>query len=225
MSNQKNRRNFIKESSLAAAGFFIVPRHVLGKGYVAPSDKLNIAAIGAGGKGQSDIINAFNNGANNVVALTDVDFDRAKVAVEKFPNAKRYKDFRKMLEESGKDIDAVTISTPDHFHAFAAMACMQMGKHVYIQKPLTHNIAEARMMTEAARKYKVVTQMGNQGSSNPQQQVAIDWFNKGLIGPVHKVEIWTNRPVWPQGIPVPKDKPALPASMSPERLEHLARPR
>lgn len=216
MSKQKNRRNFIKESSLAAAGFFIVPRHVIGKGYTAPSDKLNIAAIGAGGKGQSDIINAYNNGACNVVALTDVDFDRAKVAVDKFPNAKRYKDFRKMLEESGKDIDAVTISTPDHFHAFAAMACMQMGKHVYVQKPLTHNIAEARMMTEAARKYKVVTQMGNQGSSNPHQQVAIDWFNKGLIGPVHKVEIWTNRPVWPQGIPVPKDKPTLPASMSPE---------
>ena len=132
-------------------------------------------------KGQSDIINAYNNGACNVVALTDVDFDRAKVAVEKFPNAKRYKDFRKMLDESGKDIDAITVSTPDHFHAFAAMACMQMGKHVYVQKPLTHNIAEARMMTEAARKYKVVTQMGNQGSSNPHQQVAIDWFNKGII--------------------------------------------
>ena len=100
------------------------------------------------------------------------------------------------------DIDAVTISTPDHFHAYAAMACMEMGKHVYVQKPLTHNIAEARLLTETARKYKVVTQMGNQGASNPQQKVAMDWFDKGLIGNVHTVNIWTNRPVWPQGVPL-----------------------
>ena len=213
MPKQNNRRKFLQNSSLAAAGFFIVPRHVIGKGYTAPSDKLNIAAIGAGGKGQSDLFNSYNNGANNVVAFTDVDWDRCKPAIEKFPNAKKYRDFRVMLEESGKDIDAVTISTPDHFHAYAAMACMQMGKHVYVQKPLTHNIAEARMLTEAARKYKVVTQMGNQGSSNPQQKVAMKWFDDGLIGTVNKVEIWTNRPVWPQGIPVPTDKPALPASM------------
>ena len=214
MPKQNNRRKFLQNSSLAAAGFFIVPRHVIGKGYTAPSDKLNIAAIGAGGKGQSDLFNSYNNGANNVVAFTDVDWDRCKPAIEKFPNAKKYRDFRVMLEESGKDIDAVTISTPDHFHAYAAMACMQMGKHVYVQKPLTHNIAEARMLTEAARKYKVVTQMGNQGSSNPQQKVAMKWFDDGLIGTVNKVEIWTNRPVWPQGIPVPTDKPSLPASMS-----------
>lgn len=216
MSKNKHhsRRNFIRQSSLAAAGFFIVPRHVLGRGYVAPSDKLNIAAIGAGGKGGSDIFNAFNKGANNVVALADVDWNQAKGSVQRFPDAKRYNDFRVMLDEMGSSIDAVTISTPDHFHAYAAMACMQMGKHVYVQKPLTHNIAEARMLTEAARKYKVVTQMGNQGSSNPAQKVAMDWFDKGLIGTVHTVNIWTNRPVWPQGIPVPTDKPALPATMT-----------
>ena len=212
--NSKNRRNFIKQSSLAAAGFFIVPRHVIGKGYTAPSDKLNIAAIGAGGKGSSDLFNAYNNGVNNVVAFADVDWGKCQDSVKRFPNAQKYRDFRVMLEKSGKDIDAVTISTPDHFHAYAALACMEMGKHVYVQKPLTHNIAEARKLTETARKYKVVTQMGNQGSSNPAQQVAVDWFDKGLIGTVHTVNIWTNRPVWPQGIPVPKDKPALPETMS-----------
>lgn len=211
---QASRRDFLQKGSLAVGSFFLVPRHVLGgKGYTAPSDKLNIAAIGAGGKGQSDIINSFNNGANNVVALCDVDWARAKTAIEKFPNAKKYRDFRVMLSEMKNDIDAVTISTPDHFHAYAAMACMQMGKHVYVQKPLTHNIAEARMLTEAARNHKVVTQMGNQGSSNPLQKVAMDWFDKGKIGTVHTVNIWTNRPVWPQGIPVPSDKPALIDSM------------
>ncbi len=214
MPKQNNRRNFIKQGSIAAAGFFIVPRHVIGKGYTAPSDKLNIAAIGAGGKGQSDLFNSYNNGANNVVAMADLDWDKCKSSFEKFPNAAKYRDFREMLDKSGKDIDAVTISTPDHFHAYAAMACMSMGKHVYVQKPLTHNIAEARMLTEAARKNKVVTQMGNQGASNPLQKVAMDWFDKGLIGTVHTVNIWTDRPVWPQGIPVPTDKPALPASMS-----------
>ncbi len=209
-----NRRSFIKQSSIAAAGFFIVPRHVIGKGYTAPSDKLNIAAIGAGGKGSSDLFNAYNNGVNNVVAFADVDWNSCAESAKRFPNAKKYRDFRVMLEKSGKDIDAVTISTPDHFHAYAALACMEMGKHVYVQKPLTHNIAEARKLTETARKYKVVTQMGNQGSSNPAQKVAMDWFDKGLIGTVHTANIWTDRPVWPQGIPVPKDKPALPESMS-----------
>ncbi len=209
-----SRRNFLQQSSLAAAGFFIVPRHVLGKGYTAPSDRLNIAAIGAGGKGQSDIINANHDGQNNFVAFADVDWNSAKGTIQRFPNAKKYRDFRVMLDEMSKDIDAITISTPDHFHAYAAMACMQLGKHVYVQKPLTHNIAEARLLTQTARKHKVVTQMGNHGSSNPMQKVAMDWFDKGLIGTVDKVEIWTNRPVWPQGIPVPTNKVALPESMS-----------
>lgn len=208
-----SRRSFIKSSALAASGFFIVPRHVLGKGFTAPSDKLNLASIGAGGKGSSDIANAYNNGVNNVVALCDVDFARAKASIDKFPNAKRYKDFRVMLEEMKGDIDAVVISTPDHQHAVAAMAAMQMGKHVYVQKPLTHDIYEARKLTEGARQYKVVSQMGNQGASNPTQKVMMDWLDKGLIGKVSDVHIWTNRPVWPQGSPVPTDKPKLIDSM------------
>ncbi len=216
MRDQKivGRRKFLKNSVLAAGSFFIVPRHVLGKGFIAPSDRLNIAAIGAGGKGQSDIMNAWNNGANNVVALCDVDTARAKGSITAFPNSKFYKDFRVMLEEMKDTIDAVTISTPDHTHAVAAMAAMQLGMHVYVQKPLTHNIQEARTLTEAARKYKVVSQMGNQGASNPSQKVMMDWLDKGLIGKVYEVHIWTNRPVWPQGIPVPTDKPPLIESMN-----------
>ncbi len=214
-----SRRKFLKNGTAAAVGasalgsFFIVPRHVLGKGFRAPSDKLNIAGIGIGGKGSSDIRNAYNNGMENIVALCDVDWERGTQSFEAHPGAKKYKDYRKMFDEMGKDIDAVTISTPDHQHAVAAMAAMQLGKHVYDQKPLTHDIYEARMLTEAARKYKVVTQMGNQGASNPGQQQMIDWFKKGLIGTVNEVHVWTNRPVWPQGIPVPQGQGKAPESI------------
>lgn len=210
---KRSRRDFIKTGTVAAGAFMIVPRHVLGRGYIPPSDKLNLAAIGAGGKGWSDIRNAWNEGAENVVALCDVDTARAKNAIEKWPKAKLYKDFRVMLEQQ-KDIDAVTISGPDHMHGVAAMTAMQLGKHVYVQKPLTHNIYEARKLTEAARQYKVVSQMGNQGASNPEQQLMVEWFNKKKIGKVHTVHVWTNRPVWPQGIPFPSEKPALPKQIS-----------
>ncbi|MDW7690387.1 Gfo/Idh/MocA family oxidoreductase [Flammeovirgaceae bacterium SG7u.111] len=213
-TQKTQRREFLKGSALAAAGFMIVPRHVLGGvGYKAPSDKLNIAAIGAGGKGWSDIKNAWNEGGDNVVGICDVDKNRCKNATDLWPKAKYYNDFRKMLEEM-KEIDAVTISAPDHIHATAAMAAMQLGKHVYVQKPLTHNIKEARTLTEAARKYKIVSQMGNQGASNPGQQQMIEWFEKGLIGTVKEVYVWTNRPVWPQGIPFPTEKPAVPEHIS-----------
>ena len=202
--SEVSRRDFLQNGvAVAASTFFLVPRHVLGKGFIAPSDKLNIAGVGVSGKGFSDINNSYNKGANNIVALCDIDWGRAKLNFEKHPTAARYKDFRTMLEKEAKNIDAVTVSTADHSHAVVAMAAMQLGKHVYVQKPLTHNIYEARMLTEAARKYKVVTQMGNQGSSNPAQKTMVEWFDKGLIGKVHTVQIWTNRPVWPQGIPVP----------------------
>ncbi len=216
MKNISNsRRNFIKKSSTALAGFYIVPRHVIGGvGYTAPSDRLNIAAIGAGGKGHSDIINAWSDGINNVVALCDVDSNMAKRAVEKFPKAKFYKDFRMMLHEMEDDIDAVTISAPDHIHGVAAMSAMRRGMHVYVQKPLTHNIYEARQLTEGARKYKVVSQMGNQGASNPGQEQLKKWFDEGHLGTVDTVHVWTNRPVWPQGIPVPKPGAVMPEHLS-----------
>jgi predicted dehydrogenase len=216
MSNTKktleqSRREFLQKTAVAAVGsFFIVPRHVLGKGFIAPSDKLNLAGVGIGGKGASDINNAWNNGSNNVVALCDIDFNHGKKSVERFPNAKRFTDFRKMFDAMHKDIDAVTVSTADHTHAVVALTAMKLGKHVYVQKPLTHNIYETRVLTEAARKYKVVTQMGNQGASNPAQEQMKAWFNKGLIGNVHEAHVWTNRPVWPQGIPVPTSKHPVP---------------
>ena len=216
MKEQKKntRRNFLKNSAMMGSGLFIVPRHVLGgKGYTAPSDKLNIAAIGAGGKGYGDTLNSYNEGANNIVALCDVDANNAKRTRKVFSKAKFYKDFRRMLEEMRGEIDAVTVSTPDHIHGVAAMTAIQLGMHVYVQKPLTHNIYEARQLTKAARKYKVVTQMGNQGASNPGQQKMLAWMKQGLIGTVHTVEVWTNRPVWPQGIPVPKGQP-LPEHLS-----------
>ncbi len=130
------------------------------------------------------------------------------MAFEKFPNAKRFKDFRKVLDEM-RDIDAITVSTPDHTHAVIAMAAMKLGKHVYVQKPLTHNIYEARMLTKTANQYSLVTQMGNQGASGKGVKQMMKWFDEGKIGTVNKVHVWTNRPVWPQGIPTPTTKPPL----------------
>ncbi|HSI74664.1 MAG TPA: Gfo/Idh/MocA family oxidoreductase [Lunatimonas sp.] len=199
-----SRRKFIKNAAIASS-IMIVPRHVLGGvGFTSPSDQLNLAAIGAGGKGASDIKNASVNGRERVVALCDVHFSgSASRSVEAFPNAKRYADYREMLDKE-KDIDAVTISTPDHVHGPAAAYAMQRGKHVYVQKPMTHNIREARLLTEMARKEKIVTQMGNQGGSNPLHKLVQGWIDSDKLGKIAKVQVWTNRPVWPQGGPMPE---------------------
>ncbi|AMR32202.1 oxidoreductase [Mucilaginibacter sp. PAMC 26640] len=209
-----SRRDFIKSTSLAAAGFMIVPRFVLGgKGYTAPSDMLNVAGVGAGGKGESDIANFAKSGKANIAYLCDVDDRQAANSVKRFPKAKYYKDWREMLEKEGKHIDAVSVSTPDHTHAIVALAAMELGKHVYVQKPLTHDIWEARELTNAAKKYKVVTQMGNQGASNDGTRQMAEWFDAGLIGDVHTVYCWTNRPVWPQGIQWPTTKAEIPKEL------------
>ena len=208
------RRSFVKTSAVASS-FFLVPRHVLGgKGYTPPSDQLNLAAIGAGGKGKSDIRNASVNGRERVVALCDVDFSgSASESVKAFPKAKLYHDYREMLDKE-KDIDAVTISTPDHTHGPAAHFAMQRGIHCYVQKPMTHNIREARMLTELARSQKIVTQMGNQGGSNPLLDMVQNWIDSGALGKISKVQVWTNRPVWPQGGPMPKpDKKLKPKDL------------
>lgn len=199
-----SRRTFLKKTALAST-LYIVPRHVLGgAGYTAPSDQLNLAAIGAGGKGRSDIRNASVDGRERVAALCDVDFGgTAAESVKAFPNAKLYHDYRVMLDEE-KDIDAVTISTPDHVHAPAAVFAMQRGVHVYVQKPMTHNIREARILTEMAREQKIVSQMGNQGASNPLLGMVQQWVDSGVIGNISNVQVWTNRPVWPQGFAMPK---------------------
>jgi len=161
-----SRRQFIKSSAIAAAGFMIVPRHVLGgKGFIAPSDKLLIAGVGAGGKGQSDIANFYKSGKAEIAFLCDVDDRRSAKSRGDFPKAKYYKDWREMFDKEHKHFDAVSVSTPDHNHAIITYNAMQLNKHVYVQKPLTHDIWEARLLTEAAKKYKVVTQMGNQGAS------------------------------------------------------------
>jgi predicted dehydrogenase len=212
--SNRSRRDFIRNSSMAAAGFFIVPRHVLGRGYVAPSDKLNIAGIGVGGKGESDLAEFAKSPRANIVALCDVDDRQAKKSRDRFSKAPYYKDFRVMLEKEKNNIDAVSVSTPDNTHAVAALAAMQLGKHVYCQKPMTHDIYEARILTEAAKKYKVVTQMGNQGGSGDGVRRSKELIDAGLIGDVTKVECWTNRPVWPQGLPTPSGKFEVPAELN-----------
>lgn len=199
-----SRRNFLKNAATLGVGFYIIPRHVLGgKGFVAPSDRLIIAGIGAGGKGESDLENFFKSGRAEVAFLCDVDDRRAAASRARFPKAKYYKDYREMLAKEGKHFDAVSVSTPDHNHAIQTMAAMEMGKHVYVQKPLTHDIYEARLLTQSAEKYKLVTQMGNQGSSGDGVRQMMEWYNAGVIGDVHDVHIWTDRPVWPQGIAWP----------------------
>lgn len=203
-NNDNSRRRFIRQSAVFGAGVMIVPRHVLGgKGFIAPSDKLNIAGIGVGGKGQGDLEEFAKSPYVNIVSLVDVDERQAVKSRKNFPKASFYHDFREMLAKEKNNIDACSISTPDNTHAVATMAAMALGKHVYTQKPLTHDIYEARMLAEAAKKYKVVTQMGNQGGSGDGVRKAKEMFNAGMIGEVTEAHAWTNRPVWPQGIPTP----------------------
>ena len=213
-NQQQSRRDFIKKVGIAGSAFSIVPRFVMGgSGYVAPSDTLYIAGIGVGGKGKSDLTGFAESPAAKVVYLCDVDDTRAKDSVKNFPKAKYYKDFRVMLDKHEKDIDAVSVSTPDHTHAIAALNAMNRGKHVYVQKPLTWSIEEARMLTEAAKKNKVVTQMGNQGGSYDGVRRLKEMYDAGLIGEVTKVVSWTNRPIWPQGIEKPTAEHKIPSDL------------
>ncbi len=231
MKNHKvtklDRRSFLKTAGAGIAAFSILPGHVLGRnGTTPPSGKLNIAGIGVGGMGKGNLravclplSDRNKEGAwpdpnsQNIVALCDVDWDYAKKTFDEYPEAKRYKDYRVMLDEMGDKIDAVIIATPDHTHACIAMEAMRCGKHVYVQKPLTHSVYEARLLTEAARKYGVVTQMGNQGHSSNDIRRICEWIWDGAIGDVREVHAWTNRPIWPQGLLRPTDTPAVPATL------------
>ncbi|MDT0651448.1 Gfo/Idh/MocA family protein [Autumnicola edwardsiae] len=204
-SSPNSRRNFLKSTALATAGITFIPRHVMGgPGFLAPSDKLVVAGIGVGGKGESDIHNFAKTGKADIGFLCDVDDRRAADSIARFPKAKYYKDYREMLDKESKNFDAVSISTPDHNHAVQTMAAMDLGKHVYVQKPLTHDIYEARKLTEGATRNRVVTQMGNQGASGDGVRKMMEWYDADLIGKVHTVYVWTDRPVWPQGIPWPE---------------------
>ncbi len=190
----------------------IVPRYVLGgKGYVPPSDRLRVALVGAGGKGMDHIRQLKDT--EQFVALCDVDDRRAAPAYEALPDTPRFKDYRKMLDAMGKDIDAVIVCTPDHTHAAITLAAMQAGKHVYVEKPLTRTIAECRQLLKAAQQYKVVTQMGNQGASMDCNAEVAEWIQAGAIGKVTRVHVWTNRPVWPQGVPAPQTADPVPPEL------------
>ncbi|MBW8041474.1 MAG: Gfo/Idh/MocA family oxidoreductase [Planctomycetes bacterium] len=212
-----SRRDFLG-SAAAAAAFTIVPRHVLGgSGNTPPSEKLNIAGIGVGGRGSGDISGVSSE---NIVALCDVDWKHAAGTFRRYPKARQYHDFRKMLDKEDKNIDAVVVATPDHIHAPASMAAMKRGKHVYCEKPLTHSVYEARQMAEAARKYKVATQMGNQGQASEQARLLSEYIWDGAIGPVREVHVWTDRPLrglssvyWPQGVERPKETPPVPDTL------------
>ncbi len=208
-----SRREFLGGSTAAAMAFTIVPSHVLGgPGRKAPSEKLDIAGVGVGGMGKSNVRACSTE---NIVALCDVDQAYADPVYKKYPKAKPWTDFRQMLDKQ-KNIDAVIVATPDHTHAVVAMKAMQLGKHVYVQKPLTHNVWEARMLTRAAKKYKVATQMGNQGHSGEGIRLVCEWIWNGAIGKIREVQAWTNRPVWPQGIELdrPQDRPPVPATLN-----------
>jgi len=258
---KQSRRGFLTDVAITGAGLTIIPRHVLGRGFTAPSDTLNIAGVGVGGQGRGDLINLASE---NIVALCDVDWEYAdrgfasletsvksqqerldrppnqtrldaqgrpeppltplerqrmaaqiertkRFQTEHLPRAARYQDYRQMLEKQ-KDIDAVVVATPDHMHATIALAAMDLGKHVYVEKPLTWSIAEARQLARKAQSARVATQMGNHGHSWDDARKAVEYVWAGAIGDVREVHIWTNRPLgyWPQGIPRPEVRTAPP---------------
>jgi predicted dehydrogenase len=249
LAKQVSRRKFLTDAAAGAAAFTIVPRHVLGRGFTAPSDLLNIAGVGVGGMGRANLINLASQ---NIVAVCDVDwgyvdkvyakldseiqalrtridspdpqpvkgqppveFDRVKARkrldgmirlnTEHWPKAKRYQDYREMLDRQ-KDIDAVVVATADHMHASIALAAMDLNKHVYVQKPLTWSIDESRRLARRAKELKIATQMGNQGHSLDDARKTVEYLRAGAIGQVREIHVWTNRPLgfWPQGVPRPE---------------------
>ena len=198
-----SRRDFLKKGSAAMAGMIIapsiVPSSVLGKtyGHKSPSDKMNILGVGIGGRGAADL-SAMET--ENIIGLCDVDWKYAKHIFDKYPKAKRFNDYRKMYDEMLKSADGVMVATADHTHAIIAADAMTAGKNVYVEKPMTLYVYESRLLAKLAKKYKVATQMGNQGASGTGTRQALNWLWNGEIGEVTKVEAYTNRPIWPQGM-------------------------
>lgn len=219
-SNRISRRKFIGTTTAAMAGFTILPSHtVYGLGHASPSSKLNVAGIGIGGMGRGVIENISRS--ENIVALCDVDWNENVERVFKtYPGAKRYMDYRIMLDNQ-KDIDAVIVATPDHTHAIISMEAIKRGKHVYTEKPLSRTVYEARTLTEAARKYNVATQMGNQGQASDGSRRLRELIWDNVIGPVQEVHVWTDRPnrglsdtYWPQGVNRPSETPEVPETLN-----------
>jgi len=216
--NTISRRDFMGGAAVAAA-FTMVPRHVLGgPGNVPPSEKLNIAGIGVGGRGADDLKELEGE---NIVALCDVDWRQAADTFKRYPNARKYRDFREMLDKEDKNIDAVVVATPDHVHAVASMAAIKRGKHVYCEKPLTHSVYEAHALADAAREHHVATQMGNQGQASEETRLVCESIWDGAIGQVREVHVWTDRPLnginnvfWPQGVDRPTETPSVPETLA-----------
>ncbi|MDD4760746.1 MAG: Gfo/Idh/MocA family oxidoreductase [Bacteroidaceae bacterium] len=208
-----SRRDFLKASGAAVAGLVIAPNTILGKkkGHVAPSDKMNILGVGIGGRGAADLSGMETE---NIIGLCDVDWKYAAHIFDKYPKAKRYNDYRKMFDEMLKDADGVMVATADHTHAIIAANAMMGGKNVYVEKPMTLYVYESRLLAKLAKKYNVATQMGNQGASGTGTRQALNWLWNGEIGEVTKVEAYTNRPIWPQGMSAPKEKMAIPSTMN-----------
>lgn len=212
MSKKFTRRSFLKTGALTAAGLTIVPSSVLGAkfGHTSPSDKLNIAGVGVGGRGFS-VLKGLES--QNIVALCDTDWKYSDRVFKHFPKAKTYYDYRKMYDELGKSIDAVMVATADHTHALITADAITMGKHVYVEKPLTHSVYESRLLTKLAKQYKVATQMGNQGASAPGVKQVCEWIWDGQIGEVTRVDTFTDRPIWPQGLPTPTKVDRIPKTL------------
>ena len=201
-----SRRRFLQSSSLVA-GSGLLPAGLASGRKVSPNDKLNIGVIGAGGKGTADSEGVMSE---NIVALCDVDERTLRARKARFPKAKLFKDYRVMLEQVGDQLDAVTVSTPDHHHFPASMLAMDLGLHVYVQKPLAHTVWQARQMLKRSRDKKVVTQMGNQGHSYSSTRKLVEVVRAGIIGEVREVHVWTDRPIWPQGISRPEGSKPVP---------------
>ncbi len=206
-----NRRNFLQRTGIGAGGLLLgVPAFVRGQDL---NSRINVACIGVGGKGDSDV-NAAAACGGNIVALCDVDARHLNKKSEQFPDAKKFVDFRKMLEEMDKSIDAVVISTPDHLHGIAASAAMNMGKHIYCQKPLTQTVFEARELVRLAKEKNLATQMGNQGSAANGLRRAVEVVQSGVIGKPLELHVWSNRPIWPQGLDRPAGKDPVPDGLN-----------
>ncbi|MBQ8099215.1 MAG: Gfo/Idh/MocA family oxidoreductase [Bacteroidaceae bacterium] len=208
-----SRRDFFKAGGALAAGLVVAPSSILGKqyGHMAPSDKMNILGIGIGGRGAADL-NEMKT--ENIIGLCDTDWKYAKGTFDKYPNAKRYNDYRKMYDELLKDADGVMVATADHTHAIIAADAMSAGKHAYVEKPMTLYVYESRLLNLLSRKQRVATQMGNQGASSAGTRKALNWLWNGEIGEVKRIEAYTNRPIWPQGMEAPKEKMAIPETMN-----------
>src|SRR5262245_8813657 len=196
--NKLTRRNFLKATAATGTGYWLATNALsAARAADKPNGKIHFAGIGVGGKGDGDISQAGNLG--EVVALCDCDENPLNAKASQFGSAEKFFDYRKMFDKMGKQIDAVTVSTPDHTHAPASIMAMKLGKHVYCQKPLTHDVYEARQMRLIAKEYKVCTQMGNQGTAQNGLRRAVEIIRAGVLGQVKEVHVWTNRPIWPQG--------------------------